>query len=71
MSANTQSKLAQLERFRPILRMDFDTYSTGGRQLTDPNRERTRFDHTESFYVGFEVKPTTGVRADLVVNGLW
>jgi hypothetical protein len=70
MSANTQSKLAQLERFRPILRMDFDTYSTGGRQLTDPNRERTRFDHTESFYFGFEVKPTTGVRADIVVNGL-
>ena len=70
MSADTQSKLAQLERFRPILRLDFDTYSTGGRQLTDPNRERTRFDHTESFYFGFEVKPTTGVRADIVVNGL-
>ena len=70
MSANTQSKLAQLERFRPILRMDFDTYTTGGRQLTDENRERTRFDHTESFYFGLEVKPTTGVRAEVVVNGL-
>jgi len=70
MTANTQSKLAQLERFRPILRMDFDTFSTGGRQLTEPAREETRFDHTESFYFGFEVKPTAGVRADIVVNGL-
>ena len=70
MSADTQSKLAQLERFRPILRLDFDTYSTGGRQLTDGNRERNRFDHTESFYFGFEIKPTAGVRADIVVNGL-
>ena len=69
-TANTQSKLAQIERFRPILRLDFDTYTTGGRQLNDGNRERNRFDHTESFYFGFEVKPTTGVRADLVVNGL-
>jgi len=70
MSADTQSKLSQIERFRPILRVDFDTFTTGGRQLTDPNRERTRFDHTESIYVGFEVKPTAGVRADVVVNGL-
>ena len=70
MSADTQTKLSQLERFRPILRMDFDTYTTGGRQLTIPEREETRFDHTESFYFGFEVKPTTGIRADLVVNGL-
>jgi hypothetical protein len=70
MTANTQSKLAKLERFRPILRLDFNTYTTGGRQLTDGNRERNRFDHTESFYFGFEVKPTAGVRADIVVNGL-
>jgi hypothetical protein len=70
MSADTQTKLSQLERFRPILRIDFDTYTTGGRQLTIPERERTRFDHTESFYFGFEVKPTTGVRANIVVNGL-
>jgi hypothetical protein len=70
MSADTQTKLSQIERFRPILRLDFDTYTTGGRQLNDANREKTRFDHTESFYVGFEIKPTKGVRADLVVNGL-
>ena len=70
MSADTQTKLAQLERFRPILRIDFDTYTTGGRQLSEPVRNETRFDHTESFYFGFEVKPTTGVRANIVVNGL-
>ena len=70
MSADTQSKLAKLERFRPILRMDFDTFTTGGRQLNEPVRNEVRFDHTESFYFGFEVKPTTGVRANLVVNGL-
>ena len=70
MSADTQSKLAQLERFRPILRMDFDTFTTGGRQLNQPERAETRFDHTESFYFGMEIKPTAGVRADIVVNGL-
>ncbi len=70
MSADTMTKLAALERFRPILRVDFDTYTTGGRQLNIPEREETRFDHTESFYFGFEVKPTQGVRADIVVNGL-
>ncbi|HSN85074.1 MAG TPA: glycoside hydrolase family 2 TIM barrel-domain containing protein, partial [Polyangiales bacterium] len=70
MSADTQTKLSQLEKFRPILRFDFNTYTTGGRQLTDPERERTRFDHTESFFFGFETKPVKGVRADIVVNGL-
>ena len=70
MSADTQTKLSQLEKFRPILRVDFDTYTTGGRQLSEPLREETRFDHTESFYFGFEVKPKAGIRADIVVNGL-
>ncbi|MGD8826043.1 MAG: glycoside hydrolase family 2 TIM barrel-domain containing protein, partial [Myxococcales bacterium] len=70
MSAETQSKLAKVDRFRPILRVDFDTFTTGGRQLTDPARAETRFGDTESIYVGFEVKPVAGVRADVVVNGL-
>ena len=70
MSADTQSKLSQIEKFRPILRVDFDTFTTGGRQLTRPERERTRFQDTESIYLGFELKPTTGVRAKVVVNGL-
>ena len=70
MSAETQSKLAKIDRFRPILRVDFDTFTTGGRQLTVPAREQVRFGDTESIYVGFEVKPVAGVRADVVVNGL-
>jgi hypothetical protein len=70
MSASTQTKLSQIDRFKPILRMDFETYTTGGKQLNIPEREEVRFDHTESFYFGFEVRPTPGVRADIVVNGL-
>ena len=70
MSADTQSKLAQLEKFTPIVRVDFDTYTTGGRQLNDPERERTRFGDTESIYLGMEVKPGAGVRGKVVVNGL-
>ena len=69
-SADTQSKLAQLGKFKPIVRVDFDTFTTGGRQLTDPDRERIRFGDTESIYLGMEVKPTNGVRAKVVVNGL-
>jgi len=70
MSADTQSKLAQLERFTPIVRVDFLTFTTGGRQLDNADRERTRFGDTESIYLGMEVKPTQGVRAKVVVNGL-
>jgi len=65
------SKIAQLERARvSVLRIDFDTFTTGGRQLNQPLRAETRFDHTESFYFGVEVTPFSGVRAEVVVNGL-
>ena len=70
MSDETQTKLAQIDRFRPILRVDFETYTTGGRQLTTPEREENRFDHTESIYLGFETKPLPGLKAKVVVNGL-
>ncbi|MEM7435373.1 MAG: glycoside hydrolase family 2 TIM barrel-domain containing protein, partial [Myxococcota bacterium] len=69
-SANTQSKLAQLERFKPIVRVDFETFTTGGRQLDQEERNETRFGDTESIYLGMEVKPAKGLRAKVVVNGL-
>jgi len=70
LSASTESKLGQLEKFTPIVRVDFDTFTTGGKQLTDPDRERRRFGDTESIYLGMEVKPVKGVRAKVVINGL-
>ena len=60
LSASTESKLGQLEKFTPIVRVDFDTFTTGGKQLTDPDRERRRFGDTESIYLGMEVKPVHG-----------
>ncbi len=69
-SADTQSKLAKLEKFTPIVRVDFETFTTGGRQLNDPDRDSTRFGDTESIYLGMEVRPTQGVRAKVVINGL-
>ena len=68
---DAESRLMELGWARVSrLRVDFDTYTTGGRQLNNPLREETRFDHTESFYFGVEVKPFAGVRAEVVVNGL-
>ena len=70
-AASAQSKLAQLERARiSQLRIDFETYTTGGRGLSTPEREPKRFDHTESVYFGVEVKPTNRVKGEVVVNGL-
>ena len=65
--ADSESKLMELGWARvSTLRIDFETFTTGGRQLNDPLREETRFDHTESFYFGVEVKPFAGVRAEVV-----
>lgn len=66
-----RAKVAELEMFRVSkLRMDFETFTTGGRELDDANREDTRFDHTESFYAGVEARPTSRTRAEVVVNAL-
>lgn len=69
-TANEQSKLARLEKFTPIVRVDFNTYTTGGRQLDDPERDANRFGDTESIYLGMEVRPTNGIRGKVVINGL-
>ncbi len=67
----TRAKVAELERIRiSRLRLDLETFATRGRQLDDPNREKARFDHTESFYAGVEARPTSRTRAEVVVNAL-
>jgi hypothetical protein len=46
------------------------THTTGGSLLASSARDRTRFDHTESAYLGLEITPTANVRARVVVNVL-
>lgn len=66
-----RAKVAELERFRVSqLRMELETYTTGGRQLDPEERAETRFDHMESFYAGVEARPTSKTRAEVVLNAL-
>lgn len=65
------NRLDAFERVRiAFLRLDSETYTTGGHRLNVPERQRTRFDHQESFYVGVEVRPTARVRGSLTLNVL-
>jgi beta-galactosidase len=67
----SMNRLDTLEMVRlGFLRVDFDTYTTGGDQLNVPEREETRFDHTQSFYFGIDLQPSTNVRANLTMNVL-
>lgn len=61
------------------LRADLMTYNTGGsliRTPEDPDPTTIQyptqlgFDHTQSFYVGVEAKPTESFRANVVINVL-
>jgi beta-galactosidase len=66
-----RAKLAWLERIRlSELRVELETFTTGGRQLDDPERTETRFDHMESFYFGAEARPTSRIRSEVIVNVL-
>ncbi|MEO0325939.1 MAG: hypothetical protein AAF447_23515 [Myxococcota bacterium] len=69
-----QSAAREIESMRMIrtafLRMDLETYVTGGRNLNVPERAQTRFDDLESFYFGFELQPAPRFRANLSVNVL-
>lgn len=66
-----RAKVKELERLRVSqLRLELETYTTGGRQLNVEDRDETRFDHLESFYVGVEARPTSRTRAEVVVNAL-
>ncbi len=63
------------------LRLEFETYSTGGSNITTPTARDAYeqgdvdsypaylgFDHQESFFVDFEVKPVESLTAGLSVN---
>ncbi len=64
-----QAKLEWLEKIRVSeLRFDFQGFSTGGEQTNEPPRNKNRFDHTESFYVGAEARPTSKIRGEVIVN---
>lgn len=59
------------------LRMEFETYNTGGERISTPgefvkgsdaNPAFTGFDHMQSFYAEFEAQPAANVRGNLSVN---
>jgi beta-galactosidase len=50
------------------LRLDLETYSTGGTDLADTDREASRFDHLESLYAELSAAPLAGVEAKVSVN---
>ena len=60
------------------LRMEFETFSTGGENVSTPPAEMPQesfpsylgFDHGQSFYVDFEAKPTEAVMGMMSVNVL-
>ncbi len=59
--------------FAANLTMEFETFTTDGRNLDDPDdpeRGTNRFDHLESMYLGFELQPTSKVRGTATVNVL-
>lgn len=52
------------------LTMQFETFTTGGSRLTEPERATDRFDHLQSFYVDVGIKPTENIRGRLSLNVL-
>jgi len=60
------------------LRMEFETYSTGGSQISTPSSKYPKsslpsflgFDHMQSFYADFQVRPTGAVTGNLSLNVL-
>ena len=70
--ALNQSRISGLERLKVSeLRAELETFTTGGRDLDDPERNQTaRFDHLESFYVGVAARPTSKVNGEVIVNFL-
>jgi hypothetical protein len=65
----SRAMLSELSKIRVSeLRIELETFTTGGRQLDQPEREDTRFDHLESFYLGAEARPTSNIRGEVIVN---
>ncbi len=52
-----------------VLSMNFQTIGNGGTNITTPAIDKT-IDHMESFFVGFEAKPTDHVSASITLNVL-
>ena len=60
------------------LRLEFETYSTGGERISTPPAETPQttlpafrgFDHLQSFYADFEVKPADNLTGSLSLNVL-
>lgn len=70
-AAQAMNRIDELEMVRmAFMRVDLDTYTTGGSQLNDEPRNATRFDSTQSFYFGFELQPNQRMRANLTLNVL-
>lgn len=76
--AALRGELTSLARFTG-LRMDFETYSTGGDRIRTPEEEGPSsdlrpafqgFDTKQSFYGGFEVNPAANVRGTMTLNVL-
>ncbi len=66
-----RAKVLELERLRVSqLRAELETFTTGARDNAEPERDQTRFDHMQSFYIGAEARPTDDVRAEVIVNFL-
>lgn len=66
-----KEKVRSLEMIRAVnLTMQFETITTDGDNLTDKAREESRFDHLQSFYLDFEVQPTSKVRGNFSLNVL-
>ncbi|MFT7623928.1 MAG: beta-galactosidase [Myxococcota bacterium] len=62
-------RLDTVEMFRGTnMRMNFETFTTGGAGLTDAARERTRFDHLQSFWLDFRVHPAANLDGGISVN---
>ncbi|MDP1822787.1 MAG: hypothetical protein Q8L48_06085 [Archangium sp.] len=50
--------------------VEISTFTTGGIRLNDPLRATTRFDHTQSVFLGVEVQPTASIRGKVIMNFL-
>lgn len=69
--ASAHAQLAEESRVSvKNVRMEFSTFTTGGRGLDEQAREAVRTGHTESFFVDFAARPVDSVRVELSFNVL-
>ncbi len=61
----------ELQMLRAVnLSMEFETFTTAGRNLDEPGRVTRTFDHLQSFYLDFQIQPTAKVRGTFSLNVL-